>query len=60
MKKEYRKPTLWVMETQTINIICSSVTGINTNTAIKYGGAGRGQARIKSVSIWDDDDDSAE
>ncbi|MBR2153905.1 MAG: hypothetical protein IJ901_04735 [Bacteroidaceae bacterium] len=60
MKKEYRKPTLWVMETQTTNIICSSVTGINTNATIKYGGAGRGQARIKSASIWDDDDDSAE
>ncbi len=62
MKKTYLQPAMMVVTLQQHSIICTSspVNRVSTNLdegdAIGYGGGGTGPARVKSNTVyWDDD-----
>jgi len=57
MKKTYLKPTMQVVTLQHQSIICTSdVRGVDGNAGIRYGGGGRGSARVRGREEvdWDD------
>ena len=60
MKKTYLQPTMMVVRLQQQSIICSSpvtVSDVNSNADLDYGGGGSGPARARQHSgiDWDDE-----
>ena len=58
MKKTYWQPTMMVVTLQQHSIICSSsVSDVNSNADLDYGGGGSGPARARQHSgiDWDDE-----
>ncbi|MBR3490682.1 MAG: hypothetical protein IKH44_00060 [Bacteroidales bacterium] len=58
MKKNYMKPTLYVVIMQTNRIICGSgtVSGVGGNASLNYGG-GSSSAAMSREGDWDEDED---
>jgi len=58
-KKAYQKPALQAVKIQQTSIICTSnsVSSVNSNADLNYGGSGSGPARARSHSgiDWDDE-----
>jgi len=58
MKKKYMKPTMMVVTLQQQGIICTStsVSRVNSNADIDYGGGGSGPARVRQHNAveWED------
>ena len=59
MKKTYWQPTMMVVRLQQQSIICTSnsVSSVNSNADMDYGGGGSGPARVRQHSgiDWDDE-----
>jgi len=55
-KKEYQKPTMWVvkMEHKTALLTSSILQVGSSDTGIDYGGGGSGPARARIFDDWDD------
>ena len=52
--KKYSIPTLSVVHIQETDVIATSITDVNNNVGVTYGGAGNGFARTPGRrSIWD-------
>ena len=58
-KQAYQKPALRVVKIQQTSIICTSnsVSSVNSNADLNYGGGGSGPARARSHGgiDWDDE-----
>ena len=60
MKKNYCKPTMNVVKIQHSQMLCGSITGVNSgDTGIGFGGGGNGPGRARSNGgiDWDDWDE---
>ena len=60
MKKDYCKPTMNVVKIQHSQMLCASITGVQSgDTGITGGGPGSGPARARSNGgiDWDDWDE---
>ena len=59
MKKTYLQPTMMVVRLLQQSIICTSnsVSSVNSNADMDYGGGGSGPARVRQHSgiDWDDE-----
>ena len=56
-KQKYQKPTMNVVKIQHSQMLCASITGVESGgTGITVGGPGSGPARARSFG-WDDPKD---
>jgi hypothetical protein len=56
MKQNYIKPATRVVKLQHQNMVCVSLTNVNSGDAgLDYNGGGSGPARSRHHSVWDDD-----
>ena len=56
MKKNYQKPTMIVAEIQAATMLADSVNKVE-GADLNYGGGGKGPARSRSNSAWDDEEE---
>ena len=56
-RKEYEKPAMRVVTLRHTGMLMTSLTGINSNTDLGYGGGGNGSARSRGFDDWDDWDE---
>ena len=56
-KKDYQKPAMRVVTLRHTGMLMTSLTGINSNTDLGYGGGGNGPARSRGFDDWDDWDE---
>lgn len=57
-KRVYQQPTMNVVKLQhKSHILTASVTGVDGNASLKYGGAGSGDANSRRGGDWDDWDE---
>ncbi len=56
-KKKYLQPMLQTMKVESQNqLLAGSVTNVNCNADMKYGGGGTGAARAgEGGDVWDDE-----
>lgn len=57
-KKVYQQPRLQTTKVESQNqLLADSVTNVNGNAGMKYGGGGTGAARAgEGGDVWDDDE----
>ena len=56
-RKDYQKPAMRVVTLRHTGILMTSLTGINSDTGLGYGGGGNGSARSRGFDDWDDWDE---
>ena len=55
MKRIYQKPFIINIHIQTTPLLTNSVTDVDGNGDMKYGGGGNGPARSREISDWDEE-----